>query len=229
MEMHKYCQQEDTVLNDTSTIKVWDIGVRLFHWSLVAFFVIAYFTGEGEDGGSNGTLHAWAGYAIIALLAFRIVWGFIGGRYARFSDFIFGPGTVLGYIKGLFAGRPKRYLGHNPAGGIMVMLMLLSLIAVSWTGLKAYQAEGKGPLAAGPSISIGVPTAQAEGWGEAEENEGFGGEGGEEFWEEAHEASVNFMLLLIVLHLGGVALSSMLHRENLPRAMLTGRKRPDAP
>jgi cytochrome b len=209
-------------MNDTSTIKVWDIAVRLFHWSLVVFFALAYFTGEGEEGGSNEALHAYAGYAIIALLIFRIFWGFVGSRHARFSDFIFTPGAILAYIKGMFAGRPKRYLGHNPAGGIMVLLMLVSLIAVSWTGLKAYQAEGKGPLAAAPAITIGVPTARAEGWGEEEENEG-----GEEFWEEAHEASVNLMLLLIVLHLGGVALSSMLHRENLARSMVTGRKKPD--
>jgi cytochrome b len=210
-------------LNDTTSIKVWDIGVRLFHWALVAFFVLAYFTGEGgEEGGSGETLHAWSGYAIIALLAFRIIWGFVGGRHARFSDFIYGPGTVLGYIKGLFAGRPKRYLGHNPAGGVMVVLMLLSLIAVSWTGLKAYQAEGKGPLAAAPAISLSIPVAQAD--DDRDEHGGHGNKG-DEFWEEAHEASVNFMLLLIVLHLGGVALSSLLHRENLARAMLTGRKR----
>ena len=206
-------------MNDTSTVKVWDIGIRLFHWALVAFFVIAYLSGEGaEDGGFGETLHAWSGYAIIALLAFRIAWGFVGTRHARFSDFVFSPASVIAYIKGLFAGSPKRYLGHNPAGGVMVILMLLSLIAVSWTGLKAYQAEGKGPLASN-TITLGITPAQADGWGE-EEHEG----GGDEFWEEAHEATVNFMLLLIVLHLGGVAISSLLHRENLARAMVTGRK-----
>jgi hypothetical protein len=93
----------------------------------------------------------------------------------------------------------------------MVLVTLLSLIAVSWTGLKADQAEGKGPLAGVPAISIGIPVAWADGWGEAEEQEG-GCKGGEEFWEEAHEASVNFMLLRIVLHLGGVTISSLVHR-----------------
>ena len=101
----------------------------------------------------------------------------------------------------------------------MVVLLLLSLMSISWTGLKAYEAEGKGPLAAS-SISLSIPTAQADDWGE---HEGHGNKG-DEFWEEAHEASVNFMLLLIVLHLGGVAASSLLHRENLVRAMITGNK-----
>ncbi|HKJ84121.1 MAG TPA: cytochrome b/b6 domain-containing protein [Mariprofundaceae bacterium] len=212
----------------TNTIKVWDIGVRLFHWALVACFVIAYISSEGaEHGGVGEVLHAWSGYAIIALLVFRIVWGFIGSRYARFSDFVFTPSAILAYIKDLFSGSPRRYLGHNPAGGIMVILMLVSLIAVSWTGLKAYQAEGKGPLAAASHTPV-IPVARADSW-EQEEYEHHGTLGGEEdeLWEEAHEATVNFMLLLIVLHLGGVALSSLLHRENLPRAMWTGRKHVD--
>jgi len=209
-------------MNDTATVKVWDIGVRLFHWALVAFFVIAYISSEGaEHGGIGEALHAWSGYAIIALLIFRILWGLIGTKYARFSDFIFSPGAIMAYIKGMFSGHPKRFLGHNPAGGLMVMLLLVSLIAISWTGLKAYEAEGKGPLAAAPAITLSIPVAQAD------DDWEYGGHGnkGDEFWEEAHEAAVYFMLLLIALHLGGVAVSSLLHRENLVRAMVTGRKR----
>ncbi|HKI60996.1 MAG TPA: cytochrome b/b6 domain-containing protein [Mariprofundaceae bacterium] len=202
-------------MNDTSTIKVWDIGIRLFHWALVAFFAIAYITGEIE----TETLHAWAGYTIMGLLTFRIVWGLIGTRHARFSDFIYSPAEIIAYLKSLLTRHPKHYLGHNPAGGAMVVLLLLSLMSISWTGLKAYEAEGKGPLAAS-SISLSIPTAQADDWGEHEDH----GNKGDEFWEEAHEASVNFMLLLIVLHLGGVAASSLLHRENLVRAMITGNK-----
>jgi len=204
-------------MNDASTVKVWDIGVRVFHWALVGFFAIAYISGEIE----TETLHAYAGYAIIGLIIFRIVWGMIGTKHARFSDFIFGPGTVLAYIKSLFSGSPKRYLGHNPAGGIMVVLLLLGMIAVSWTGLKAYEAEGKGPLAA-TDISLSIPVAQADDWDD-DEHEGHSGKG-DEFWEELHEGSVNFMIFLIVLHLGGVLVSSMLHNENLARAMVTGRK-----
>jgi len=201
-------------MNDTTTIKVWDIGIRLFHWGLVAFFVIAYITGEIE----TETLHAWAGYVIMGLLAFRIVWGLIGTRHARFSDFIYRPAEIVAYLKSLFSTRPKNYHGHNPAGGVMVIMLLVGLIAVSWTGLKAYEAEGKGPLAA-TSISLSIPVAQADDW----KHGGYENEG-DEFWEEAHEASVNFMLFLILFHLGGVAVSSLLHRENLIRAMITGNK-----
>ena len=206
-------------MQNGATIKVWDIGVRLFHWGLVALFVFAYISGEGE----TESLHAWAGYVILGLLAFRLLWGFVGSRHARFSDFIYSPGEVIAYLKGLLTSRPKHYLGHNPAGGLMVIALLATLFVVSWTGLMAYGVEGKGPLAAAPQISL-VATAQADGW-EYEEHEGRKGGGEEdEFWEELHEGSVNFMLLLIVLHLTGVAVSSLLHRENLVRAMITGRK-----
>ena len=212
-------------MHDKSTVRVWDLGVRLFHWSLVAFFVLAYLTGDDDEGGL-ATVHAWAGYVIIGLLAFRLVWGLIGSRYARFSDFIYSPSTIITYIKDLLRRRPKRYLGHNPLGGLMVVVMLLVLAAVSWTGLKAYQAEGKGPLAATHNriISLAIPLAQAD----DDDGNARGGHGereGDEFWEEAHEASVNIMLFLIVLHLAGVATASLTHRENLARAMVTGRKR----
>jgi cytochrome b len=211
-------------MQQESSVKVWDIGVRLFHWSLVALFLVAYLSGEGEEEGSSAEIHAWAGYIIIGLLIFRIVWGLIGSRHARFSDFVYRPSTIIAYLKSMLAGQPRHYLGHNPAGGAMVIMMLIALAAISWTGLKAYQAEGKGPLAATVEI---VPVAAAEEeWGEYGEHEG---NESEEFWEEAHEAAVNFTLLLIVLHLGGIVASSLLSRENLARAMITGRKRnPDA-
>ncbi|OIO74346.1 MAG: cytochrome b [Zetaproteobacteria bacterium CG02_land_8_20_14_3_00_50_9] len=200
---------------DTSSVKVWDIVVRLFHWSLVVFFVTAYISGEIE----TETLHAWAGYVIISLLVLRIIWGLIGSKHARFSDFIYSPADIMTYLKSLLTRHPKHYLGHNPAGGVMVILLLIGLSAVSWTGLKAYAVEGKGPLVAS-SISLAIPVAQADDdWRYAGHNKH-----ADEFWEEAHEASVYFMLLLIGLHLGGVAVSSLLHRENLVRAMLTGRK-----
>jgi len=204
-------------MQETESIKVWDISVRVFHWALVVFFALAYITGEIE----TETLHAWAGYIIIGLLIYRIVWGLIGTKYARFSDFIYSPAQIMTYIKSLLTTHPKHYLGHNPAGSVMVVLLIVGLTAVSWTGLKAYEAEGKGPLAAAPAITLSIPVAQADDdWGD---HGGYGGKE-DEFWEEAHEAAVYFMLLLIGLHLGGVAVSSLLHRENLVRAMVTGRK-----
>jgi len=209
-------------MQDASSIKVWDISVRIFHWALVVFFALAYISGEIE----TETLHAWAGYVIIGLLAYRIVWGLIGTKHARFSDFIYSPANIMAYLKSMLTRHPKHYLGHNPAGGVMVVLLILGLTAVSWTGLKAYEAEGKGPLAAAPAITLSIPVAQAdEGWnGYNRGHEGHGSKG-DDFWEEAHEATVYFMLLLIGLHLGGVAVSSLVHRENLVRAMVTGRKR----
>jgi len=195
------------------SVKVWDILIRVFHWSMALFFIIAYLTGEELE-----TMHAYAGYIIIGLLAFRIVWGVIGTQHARFSNFIYSPQTITSYLKRLLTNSPKHYLGHNPAGGAMVVVMIVFLSLSSWSGLKAYEAEGKGPLAA-IETSI-VSTAVADGWYENDR-----GHKGDEFWEEAHELIVNFMLLLIAVHLGGVLVSSILHRENLVRSMITGRKK----
>ncbi|MFQ5582774.1 MAG: cytochrome b/b6 domain-containing protein [Mariprofundaceae bacterium] len=194
------------------SIKVWDIFVRLFHWSLVLFFILAYLTGEGE----LESLHAWAGYIIGALIALRFLWGFVGTKHARFSDFIYRPAEIVAYLKSLLSRRPKHYIGHNPAGGAMVVVMLIVLALVTWTGLETYAAEGKGPLA-NSAISLEIPAAYADGWEHGENRE-------DEFREEVHEAAVNLMLLLVFAHLVGVLVSSLLHRENLPRAMITGRK-----
>jgi len=195
------------------SVKVWDILIRVFHWSLAFFFIIAYITGEELE-----TMHAYAGYIIIGLLAFRLIWGVVGTRHARFSNFIYSPQTVINYLKSLFTSNPKHYLGHNPAGGAMVIIMILTLTLASWSGLKAYETEGKGPLAA--EISVVTP-AVADDW--YEEEHGNHREG-DEFWEEIHKFIVNFMLLLVFIHLGGVLVSSALHKENLVRAMITGRK-----
>ena len=202
-----------------NTIKVWDPLVRIFHWSLVVFFTIAFLTGEEAE-----LLHAYAGYVVIGLVLFRILWGFIGPEHARFKDFVFGPGKVIQYLKSLASGSTQRYVGHNPAGGYMVVLMLATLLVVTFTGLKAYAAEGHGPLAANAEISI-ISIAKAvegdrkgNGAGERGKNKG------DKYWEEIHEATSNFMLGLIVLHILGVVIYSRLHKENLVKAMITGEK-----
>ena len=183
----------------TLTIKVWDPLVRIFHWTLVAGFFVAYLT---ED--DFMTLHVWAGYLVGGLVAFRIVWGFIGPKHARFSDFVRPPGEVIAYLKAELAGRARRYLGHNPAGGAMVVALLLSLVLTVVTGLITYGgAECAGPLA---SYFCGA------------------GEILDELGEEVHEFFANLTLLLVVLHVAGVILSSRLHGENLVHAMFTGRK-----
>lgn len=201
------------------TVKVWDPLVRIFHWSLVAFFAAAFLTGEEE-----GSLHVYAGYTVIGLVLFRILWGFIGTEHARFKDFLFGPSKVFQYLKSLFGGSPKRYLGHNPAGGYMVVVLLLSLLVVTFTGLKAYGTEGHGPLASNAEYSV-IPTAKAEDEaGEGNEGAEAGEKESEEYWEEIHEAASYFMLGLILLHIIGVVVSSRLHKENLVKAMITGKK-----
>jgi len=194
------------------SIKVWDILVRLFHWSLVLFFTLAYLTGEGD----MESLHAWIGYLIAGLIGLRLIWGFVGSKYARFTNIIYRPAEIKAYLSSLLTRHPKHYLGHNPAGGAMVISMLLVLSLVTWTGLETYAAEGKGPLA---QISLEIPTAHADSW----EHDG-GYRDREEFWEDIHEFVVHLMLFLIFIHITGVVVSSLLHGENLPRAMISGRK-----
>lgn len=194
------------------SVKVWDLFVRIFHWSLVAFFITAYFTAEDSE-----SAHAIAGYAISGLLIFRIVWGFVGTEHARFRDFIYSPREIAGYLKGIFTGKARYYLGHNPAGGLMVIILLLSLSATCISGLKAYGKEGHGPLAG----DLLVSAAYANG---DDEEENRGEKKGEEFWEEVHEVFVNVTLILIAAHIAGVVASSYLHKENLIKAMITGRK-----
>jgi len=179
---------------------VWDPVVRLFHWSLVLFFTIAYLTGEEESA-----LHIWSGYAVASLVLLRLLWGIVGTRHARFSDFVFRPATIKTYLKDVLYLRPKRYLGHNPAGGAMILLMLASLILTSLSGLAVYGADaGAGPLA---------------GWLAASP------EWLEDILEETHEFFANFTVVLVLLHIAGVIVESALHSENLVRAMFTGRKR----
>jgi len=139
------------------------------------------------------------------LLAFRLIWGFIGPRYARFSDFVRGPAEVLTYTKNVLTLRAPRYLGHNPAGGAMIVILLLSLLLTVAAGLMLYGAgKGLGPLA---GLMLNSSDATID------------------FIEEFHEFFANFTLILVVGHLTGVIWESLLHRENLTHAMITGRKR----
>jgi cytochrome b len=206
-----------------NSIKVWDPLVRIFHWSLVIFFIIAFLTGD-EDS----SLHIYAGYAVIGLVLFRIIWGGIGTEHARFKDFIFGPSKVIQYLRSLASNSPRRYVGHNPAGGYMVVALLATLLVVTFTGLKVYGSEGHGPLAANNEISV-LSTAKAdeEDSGESNEAGGTAGKDGEKYWEEVHEAASYFMLGLIALHILGVVISSRKHKENLVKAMITGEKNID--
>ena len=109
-------------------VRVWDLGVRLFHWSLVAMVAAAWVINSPRD------LHRTLGYIVIGLISFRLIWGLIGTRHARFSDFVPGPRRFLGYLRDMGRGREARYLGHNPAGAAMILALLTTLAAVGATG-----------------------------------------------------------------------------------------------
>lgn len=213
-----------------SSIRVWDLFVRLFHWSLVSLFLIAYVTGEEESW-----VHVYAGYGILGLIVARVIWGFIGGKYARFSNFVRSPDQAIDYLKDLFKGSPKHYLGHNPAGGLMVLALLASLVITTLSGIRVYGLEGYGPLAVTPAIESRLELAQDddhEDEREHHEDEGEHHEGAayeaheeaEEFWEEIHEFFANLTLLLALIHILAVVVSTTVFKEQLIKAMITGRK-----
>jgi len=206
-------------MNEQGRVKVWDPLVRLFHWSLVAAFALAYASGDDFEG-----LHVVAGYAVVGLIGFRVLWGFVGSRHARFTDFVAGPGEARSYARSLLAGRPRHYLGHNPLGGWMIVALLLVLAAVCWSGLEAYAEEGKGPLAAQAGVLV-TPARADDDRDRARDGGSRRREGGDEFWEEVHEALSHLALALVVLHVLGALVASALHRENLVKAMVTGYKR----
>jgi cytochrome b len=200
--------------SDTAMVRIWDPLIRIGHWVLVAAFATAYLT-----GGEPQWLHTFAGYAIATTVAVRILWGFIGPRRARFSDFVTGPGRVLAYLRDLLTVRAERHLGHSPAGGAMTVALLFALALTALSGMAMLAVEdGKGPLA-------GIVTAQTlPAWVGEDDDHGEHDEGGEAF-EEIHEVAANATLLLVLLHLAGVFWASRAHHENLVRAMIDGRKR----
>jgi cytochrome b len=164
---------------------VWDLPTRTFHWLLALSFAGAYVTAESER---LRDVHMLLGYTALGLVAFRLLWGIVGTRYARFTAFPLSPAAVVGYLKSLLVLSPRHYVGHNPAGSWAILSMLLLVGALGATG-----------------------------WANAVEV-------GPEWLEDLHEGLGNALLALVVVHVAAVLLSSVLHRENLPRAMLTGYK-----
>jgi cytochrome b len=176
-------------LSGQRMVRVWDIGVRLSHWGLVAGVLAAYLS---EDSRS---LHRSFGYGVMVLIGFRLVWGLVGTHHARFASFVPGPVRLIGYLRDMARGREARHLGHNPAGAAMIVALLLVLGGISATGWMM-----------GMDAWFGVAWV-----------------------EDAHEALVNVLIGLVVLHIGGVAVASLRHRENLVKAMVTGLKAADDP
>lgn len=182
------------------TIKVWDRFVRFFHWALVISFAASYWTSQS---GMQNT-HIVLGYFIFGLVMARIVWGFAGSPYARFSNFAYSPRTVLDYLKAIGSGHPHYYPGHNPAGGAMVIALLVALAFATVAGFIVMMVvEFEAPL---PGLMIHMSDAHAY------------------LWRELHETTIDVMLVMIAFHLLGVMLASIQHRENLVRAMITGVK-----
>jgi cytochrome b len=192
------------------------------HCALVAAFAIAYLSAE-EEGGTPHALHVWGGYVVGAIVVLRVVWGLVGSKYARFRDFFCGPVAAIRYLRDLVAGDARRFLGHSPAGGAMVIALLVCLAGTVATGIIAYGEPGRGPVAAEGAVVTTVAQAgenESAGRGEAE-----GAKGGKSVVGEVHGVLANITLALVVLHVLGVGLASYAHRENLVVAMLTGKKR----
>lgn len=208
-------------------IAVWDPVVRYGHWLLVVAFGAAYLTAEEEGGGAE-LVHVWAGYIVGVIVVMRLLWGFVGPERARFRDFVYGPVTTVRYLADLLRGRARRYLGHSPAGGAMVVLLLLSLTATVVTGLITYGDRGKGPLADSGTPFVAAAYADEDISGPRRD---FGmrrnGKDAESAVGEVHSALANITLALVLLHILGVSVASVVHRENLVIAMIDGRKRRD--
>lgn len=168
-------------------IRIWDIPTRLFHWLLVAGLIGAFCIAQfGGKRGAAFPYHAMIGLVLAAMVLLRIVWGFIGTRYARFGSFLFPPGAVVDYLKGIKTGDPVKHAGHNPASSYAIFLMLALVLAIVGSGLgKAYDIEALG---------------------------------------EVHEATVYALLAVAGVHVLGVLLHTLRHKENLTLSMVSGKK-----
>ena len=167
-------------------ILVWDVPTRVFHWVLALSFAGAYLTAESER---YRDIHLALGYLMLGMIVFRLVWGFVGTAYARFAAFAFKPADVVQYMRSLLSSHPQHHVGHNPAGGIAIFLLLALGLLIGLSGLGLYWEFGD-----------------------------------EDLFEELHEIAANLMLLVVFVHIAGVLISSVLHKENLVRAMFTGYK-----
>jgi cytochrome b len=216
------------VLNRARTVAVWDPAIRVAHWLLVLTFAAAYLTGEGEEEGATRILHMWSGYAAGVIVVLRVLWGLIGSRHARFSDCIYRPAKVLRYLLALLRGKAYRYIGHSPAGGAMLVALLICLAGTVMTGMVANGDLNDVSLASKPALISTQLRAEHE--RDAEHMRDKVADGGrrseKSFVDELHTTLANLTLALVVLHVIGVGVASVVHRENLVRAMIDGRKRP---
>lgn len=184
---------------DLISVPVWDGFVRCFHWSLVLLFVVSVIT--GKVGGNAIQWHMWSGYAILALVMFRIIWGFVGGEYARYASFLSGPVRALKFAKGLLGKAHEHVIGHNPVGGWMVLVLLLLLAAQAVLGLFSNdEIATTGPLARYVSDETSITLMSR------------------------HRVLGDLLLILVGVHIVAVLFHLIIKKENLIRAMFHGNK-----
>jgi len=182
---------------ELTKVKVWDAPVRLFHWLLVLLLVFQYVTFKA----SYMTWHMYGGYTILALLLFRIAWGFLGSSTARFGDFLYGPGAIIGYIRTLPKREAAKFAGHNPLGGLSVLLMLAAVLAQAVTGLFA----NDDVLLEGPLMQL--ITKETSDW-----------------ITSIHRYNFYVILAIAGVHVAAVLYYLFYKSENLVKAMFTGYK-----
>lgn len=183
-----------------AAVRVWDPAVRLFHWALVLAVLVAGWTGLWV-GDRAVNLHVTVGIGAGALVIARLVWGFRGGRFARFQGFVVGPVALMQHVRDLAQGRAARHLGHNPLGGAMIVVLLAVLAVLVATGLAVWGGVFRaGPLASYLSVDAGERLLTLHGW-------------------------IAYGLFgLVAAHVLGAFGESLRTRENLAGAMVTGRK-----
>lgn len=181
------------------TISVWDIPVRLFHWSLATSILMSFIT--AQIGGNAMEWHKRIGYFVIGLIIFRVVWGFVGSYHARFKNFVYAPATVINYAKNLFKKDSAHYVGHNPMGGLSVVALIASVGLQTVTGLFS----NDDILLEGPYASM-VSKAFSD------------------QMTRLHQLNSDLILILVGLHLSAIVFYAMFKKEQLIEAMLTGKK-----
>lgn len=183
--------------NPENRTLVWDLPVRFFHWALVLLIGFSWLSGEMDWM----EWHLYSGYAVLALILFRIVWGFVGSTHARFSDFLYGPSAIIRYIRTLPSRTAAQFAGHNPLGGISVVLILVCVLVQAGTGMFA----NDDILTEGPLYKH--VTKELSDW-----------------LTTIHKYNINVLLALIAVHVGAVLYYLFYKKENLVKPMFTGRK-----
>lgn len=179
---------------------IWDLPLRLFHWSMVIMVTIAAVTGYFfEDWWLD--VHVYAGYVLACLLVFRLIWGFVGSYYSRFHTFPLSPVSVFKHLKNLLKGKSEQHVGHNPVGAWMIVALLTTLILLVVTGFLVWGGEeNNGPLASVVGYQVG------------------------EWSEDIHEVLAGVLMAVIGIHILGVLVETVIFKHPLIKAMITGRK-----